>query len=138
MVKHALTKVAFYLDTATQKAHAPHKTAHNHDNDNQEHGFANMLPHKVHIKLYKCTAYIHNSGVCTIDNHAVQLGNFKLEVVHGYQGYQTKQQCEQVLEVVPVDVFSKDHKKPQCKKVSSRQKTTLVLRHLPQILSSQP
>ena len=97
-----------HLNARSEEADTPEETSEGHADDDGDHGQADFIQEEVHVKADKdVLRNLHLAVVDAVDDHAVQLGDFKLEHVDHDESQYTQEQGGQVLQIVAVDVSAK-------------------------------
>ena len=105
-VKHPPAEVGLHLDARAEEADTPEEASDGHADDDGDHGQADLIQQKVHVKDQLGTVHDHLAVVDAVDDHAVQLGDLELEHVDHDQRQHTQKQGGQVPEIVSVDVLT--------------------------------
>ena len=109
MREHAGTKIGHHADRGAEKADTPQETADYHDDNGNNHGPADLIQQKFHIKHRRLAVDQNGIAVHAVDDHAVQLRYEKLEIIYENQRCKTENQNGRILQVVFVNVLSKYH-----------------------------
>lgn len=110
MVKHFFAEGCYDTDGRSKEADSPEKSAEGHENDDENDGDTDLIEEKIHIEGMDFFSYEDGAIVHTIKKHAIQLGDFELEIVYQDEGKNADQQNAAVSNIVAVDVFSENHK----------------------------
>lgn len=94
---------------AEPKADSPQETADYHDDNGNNHGPADLIQQKFHIKHRRLAVDQNRVAVHAVDDHAVQLRYEKLKIIYENQRCKTENQNGRILQVVFVNVLSKYH-----------------------------
>ena len=109
MREHAGTKIGHHADRGAEKADTPQETADYHDDNGNNHGPADLIQQKFHIKHRRLAVDQNGIAVHAVDDHAVQFRYEKLEIIYENQRCKTENQNGRILQVVFVNVLSKYH-----------------------------
>ena len=109
MVEHLVAQVGLHLDGGAENAHAPQEAAEHHGHHDPHHGQADTVQQEVHVKGDGRAVHLHEALVYPVDDLLVQVWQDELDIVHQDQRGQPQQEPPGVFEVIPVNMFSKDH-----------------------------
>ena len=85
-VEHTPAQVGLHLDARAEEADAPEETPDRHEYDDDDHGQADAIQQKIHVKGKEhAFADLHLTVVDAVDEHALQLGDLELKVVDDHQ-----------------------------------------------------
>ena len=102
-------KVRLHLSSRAEDRYPPQETADYHDDNGNNHGPADLIQQKFHIKHRRLAVDQNRVAVHAVDDHAVQLRYEKLEIIYENQRCKTENQNGRILQVVFVNVLSKYH-----------------------------
>ena len=104
-VEHPPAQVGLYLDARAKEADTPEEPPEGHADDDEDHGQADGVQQKVHVKDLFRLSDSDEAVLDAVDDHTVQLGNLELHDVDHHQGQNAQQQRRQMLQIVSVDML---------------------------------
>ena len=108
MVEHTGAKIGFYPDSRAEKTYTPKESAKYHSEYDIKHRTAYLLYEEIHIKGHRYPVDLNLTEFDTVYNHAVKLGNLKLEHIDEKQSQNTKDKHMSVFEIVFVNVLAEN------------------------------
>ena len=111
-VEHPSAEIGLHLDARAKEADTPEEPPDGHADDDEDHGQADFVQQKVHIKGVRNAVHQNPALVHAVDNHLVQLRHFQLQNIHQYQRKNAQQKCHAVAQIVAVYVLAENHTVP--------------------------
>ena len=105
-VEHPSAEIRLHLDARAEEADTPEEPPKGHADDDEDHGQADFVQQKVHIKDQLGAVHDHLTLIDAVDDHTVQLGDLELEHVDHDQGQHAQKQGGQMLQIVSVDMLT--------------------------------
>ena len=108
VAEHLIPQVRLHLSSRAEDRYPPQETAEDDGKDDADHGHADPVQQERHIKGHLYAVFHNVSLIQSIDDQLINFRHLQLQVVHGKQRQQPRQQSQRVLAVIDVDMLAEN------------------------------
>ena len=112
VAEHLIPQVRLHLSSRAEDRYPPQETAEDDGKDDADHGHADPVQQEHHIKGHLYAVFHNVSLIQSIDDQLINFRHLQLQVVHGKQRQQPRQQSQRVLAVIDVDMLAENQENP--------------------------
>ena len=112
VAEHLIPQIRLHPGRRAEDRYPPQEPAEDNDQDDADHGHADPVQQERHIKRHLHAVFHNVSLVQPVDDQLINFRHLQIQIVHGKQSQQPRQQSQRVLAVIDVDMLAENQENP--------------------------